>query len=126
MTDPLAYLDFTAPPVLKQILCWMDGGSVTLNLCDCRAKPFSVEFSQTINLDKDYAAKYSDSHIPGSFLLNDAAVPIRSNDEQIILDALKQLNLKNQSALEQQILQERIAFVESEEYLRVAALMGRM
>jgi len=104
----------------------MDGGSVTLKLIDSKSTAFSVEFCQTMLLQK-----HSYTHIPGSFLFNNKELPIRSVGEKQILSALRNLYFKDSLPTDQVTatkvwIQELIDFVESEEYLRIAALMGRL
>lgn len=110
----------------------MDGGSVTLELADANSVEFMVEFCQAMSLKK-----YPDLSIPGSFLLNEIEIPIRSNDERIILGALKHFQFSDKLLAKEQykperlasyrrIIHERIAFVESTNYLTIAKEMGRL
>jgi hypothetical protein len=102
----------------------MDGGSVTLKLINSKSTSFSVEFCQTMLLQKR-----SCTHIPGSFLFNNKELPIRSYGEKQLLSAIRNLRFKDSLPIDQvtatkEYIQELIDFVESEEYLRIAALMG--
>jgi len=126
MEASLANLDLTNSLLLDELLSWMDGGSVTLKLIDSNSTAFSVEFYQIMILEK---RPYT--HTPGSFLFNEKEVPIRSDIEKTLLTALRNLRFKESMPIEEQIatsawVQELIGFVESEEYLRIAALMGRL
>lgn len=98
----------------------MDGGTITLYLLDANATEFSIEFCQ-----KMFLKKRLDFGIPGSFLLNGQEVPIRSDNEKQLLQALRDMSFGTLNLLDKRIIKESIAFVESEEYLRIAALMGR-
>jgi hypothetical protein len=131
MESLLADIDFTSTLFLSQIMVWMDGGSVTLELADRNSTEFTVEFCQTMSLKK-----YPQLRIPGSFLFNGIEIPIRSNDEQIILNALRELRLSDNLLTEEQrlpkhlayraIIDEQIAFVKSNKYLAIAKEMGRL
>ncbi|UOQ52381.1 hypothetical protein [Hymenobacter cellulosivorans] len=120
-TDTLAALDFTEPPVLQNIMFAGDGGTVALALRDGSSKLFSIYFWQTVFLEKR-----AHNNTPGSFTLDGQEVAIRSAAEATLLAALKKMDLSQRDISEQEIIQERIAFVESPEYLHIAALMGRM
>ena len=135
MKNLLTGIDFAKRIVLKQVLLWMDGGSATLYLVDENATEFTVEFCQTMILEK-----HSYTNVPGSFLLNKTEIPIRSDEEQTILTALKKLQFSTELLAEEQraskqlpgsptyreIIDERIAFVESNDYLIIAKEMGRL
>lgn len=132
MENLLADIDFTSNLVLKQVMIWMDGGSVTLSLTDRNFTEFTVEFCQVMSLKKDPRTS-----IPGSFLLNKIEIPIRSDDERVVLNALKHLQFSDELLAKEQrepkhlptyreIIGEQIAFVESNEYLKIAKEMGRL
>jgi hypothetical protein len=132
MENLLAGIDFSGTLLLNQVMLWMDGGSVTLDLTDRNFLGFTIEFCQMMSL-----RKYPGASIPGSFLLNEIEVPIRSNEEKIILNALKQIQLSDKLLAEEQrlpkhmatyreIINERIGFVESDKYLTIAKEMGRL
>lgn len=124
MTD-LDSLALRSPVLLDDLLSWMDGGSVTLHLLDSKGTAFSVEFCQTMFLQKQ-----SYGNTPGSFLLDGQDVPIRSDSERALLELLRNVSFKETLPAEQQTatriwIQELADFVESDEYLRIATLMGR-
>ncbi|WBA43549.1 hypothetical protein [Hymenobacter canadensis] len=124
--DDLKQLVLNGPLILDELIAWMDGGSVTLKLIDSNGSAFNVEFGQTMLLEKQ-----SYGNTPGSFLLNGKEVPIRSDSENTLLRALRNIHFKDSLPADQQTatrvwIQELIDFVESEEYLRIAALMGRL
>ncbi|WBO86596.1 hypothetical protein [Hymenobacter yonginensis] len=124
--DDLNLLDLNNPLFLEELLAWMDGGSVTLKLIDSSGRAFNVEFGQTMFLEKQ---PYGNT--PGSFLLNGQDVPIRSDSENTLLKALRNISFKATLPADQQkatndLIQESLDFVESEEYLRIATLMGRL
>ncbi len=104
----------------------MDGGSVTLKLIDSSGSAFNVEFGQTMLLEKQ---PYG--YTPGIFLLNGQEVPIRSDSESTLLKSLRNVRFEESMPAEEQKatktwIQELVDFVESEEYLRIAAAMGRL
>ncbi|QNH63637.1 hypothetical protein [Hymenobacter sediminicola] len=126
MENFLADINFENPLLLDDLIAWMDGGSVTLKLIDNNGSAFNVEFGQTMFLEKQ---PYGNT--PGCFLLNGQEVPIRSDSESALLRALRNMQFKETLPADQQIatqnlIQESLDFVESEEYLRIAALMGRL
>jgi hypothetical protein len=126
MKDIQTYIDLAGRLLLDELVAWMDGGSVTLKLIDSNGKGFNVEFCQTMHLQK-----YPFTNTPGSFLYNDQEVPIRSDSENILLKALRNVRFKETIPVEEQItikawIQQLIDFVESEDYLRIAAIMGRL
>ncbi len=68
--------------------------------------------------------------IPGSFLFNRTEVPIRSATEKKLLEALKNMRLGSgisakETKSTKAVAEEKIAFVESEDYLLIARQMGR-
>lgn len=124
--DNLNRLDLNGPLILDELIAWMDGGSVTLRLIDSSGSAFNVEFGQTMLLEK---RPYGNT--PGSFLLNGQEVPIRSDSENTLLRALRKIQFKEPLPTDQQtatndLIQQSLDFVESKEYLRIAALMGRL
>jgi len=132
MENLLAGIDFNDNLLLNQVALWMDGGSVTLYLTDKYSTEFTVEFCQTMSLKK-----HPYLSIPGSFLLNKIEIPIRSPYERIVLNALERLQFSvellavekrkpKQLPTYREIIDERIAFVESNEYLAIAKKMGRL
>jgi hypothetical protein len=127
MENVLTGIDLTSTVLLKQVIVWMDGGSVTLELVDKYSTEFTVEFYQIMSLKK-----YPNVSIPGSFLLNGAEIPIRSDSERIILGALRQLHFSDellassQLSVYREIINKQISFVESDNYLTIAKEMGRL
>ncbi len=124
--DNLNLLDLNGPLILDELIAWMDGGSVTLKLIDNSGSAFNVKFGQTMLLEKQ---PYGNT--PGSFLLNGQEVPIRSDSENILLKALRNIRFKDSLPADQQtaindLIQQSLDFVQSEEYLRIAALMCRL
>jgi hypothetical protein len=98
----------------------MDGGTVLLKLTDSESKSFEVQFAQTMVLEKNVYMKY-----PGSLLLDNEYVPLRSNLERSIISSLKKVDIRKFNELDKQIIQGRISFVESDEYLEIAKKVGR-
>ena len=128
MDDLLKGIDLGGGITLNELLAWMDGGSITLKLSDSNRFPFEVTICQSMALE---IHANTGTWIPGSFLLNNMEVPIRSDSEKALLTALKSLQFspeipRKNRALEREIISSRIAFVESEEYLQIASEMGRI
>ena len=128
MADLLKEINFEGEIILHEFGAWMDGGSITLSLTDANQIYFEVTICQSVSLKTPVN---TDTWIAGSLLFNNIEVPIRSDIERKILAALKSLqfsqnlSLRN-SALKRELISSRIAFVESEEYLRIASEMGRI
>ena len=126
MEARIAALTLAQPLLLDELLAWMDGGTVTLQLIDRHNQAVSVEFVQRMSLKQ-----YPHAPTPGSFVFENEEVPIRSTIETQLLKSLRQLRFKEtlrgeQLQLSRQLIQQSIAFVESDDYLRVARLMGRL
>jgi hypothetical protein len=127
MNDLLKKIDFEGGIVLHELIAWMDGGSITLSLTDTNQTVFDVTICQSVDLE---IHDNTDKWIPGSLLFNNTEVPIRSNSERMLLTALKSLQFSDKiprrnRALERELIRSRIAFVESDEYLKIASRMGR-
>ena len=128
MEDFLKGIDFDGEIILKELGAWMDGGTITLELVDINHQAFEITICQTMTLGIN---SLNGTWIPGTFRLNDVEIPIRSDSEKKILNALKALkfsdNIPSKSRpLERELINSRIAFVESQEYLKIATQMGRL
>ncbi|MDO7851263.1 hypothetical protein [Hymenobacter convexus] len=128
MDDLLKGIDLESGVTLNNAVAFMDGGSVMLWLTDSNQTPFEILFCQSVSLGK---RSNPDAWIPGNFLLNNTEVPIRSNGERKILSALKSFKFSDKipfkhRAIERELIDSRIAFVESEDYLKIASEMGRI
>ena len=116
-------IDFEGILTLAEVSYWMDGGSVSLMLTDENETEFEIVFCQRVILE---IHSYTKTWIPGSFLLNDVEIPIRSTEEKAILNALKKIIYSDAIYSEDiEIIKKEISFVESEEYLKIATKMGR-
>ena len=128
MADLLKEINFEGEIILHEFGAWIDGGSITLSLTDANQISFEVTICQSVSLETHVN---TGTWIAGSLLFNNIEVPIRSDIERKFLAALKSLqfsqnlSLRN-SALKRELISSRIAFVESEEYLRIASEMGRI
>ena len=123
--------DFIKPLTFQKIGFWMDGGTVTIDFIDDDLHAIYIQFTQTIFLEKyPFSPVPRGMHTPGSLVYNEIEVPVRSELERHILDALKTVLFKDDLPEDQRIttretIDERISFIESEEYLTLAAQMGR-
>jgi hypothetical protein len=124
----LSSIDFAGGLTLNELMAWMDGGSVSLSMTDKNQTSFTVIFCQKVALE---IYPGIGTWIPGSLLFNDVEVPIRSTSERVILDSLKTFKFSNRiplkdRPLERKIISDCISFVESEDYLETARIMGRL
>jgi hypothetical protein len=124
----LSSIDFAGGLTLNELMAWMDGGSVSLSMTDKNQTSFTVIFCQKVALEIHPG---TGTWIPGSLLFNDVEVPIRSTSERVILDSLKTFKFSNRiplkdRPLERKIISDCISFVESEDYLETARIMGRL
>ena len=128
MDNLLKGIDLKGDIILHELLAWMDGGSITLKLSDSNRLSFEITICQSMALE---IHANTGTWIPGSLLLNNIEVPIRSGSERTLLKALKPIQFspeipRKDRPLEREIISSRITFVESEEYLRIASEMGRL
>ena len=128
MENLLQGIDLEGEIILHELRAWMDGGTISLVLSDSSQISFKVTICQSVALEIHINTGI---WIPGSLLLNNIEVPIRSNDERKLLKALKALQFspkipRRSRLLERQLINSRIAFVESKEYLQIASEMGRI
>ena len=128
MENLLQGIDLEDEIILHELRAWMDGGTISLVLSDSSQISFKVTICQSVALEIHINTGI---WIPGSLLLNNIEVPIRSNDERKLLKALKALQFspkipRRSRLLERQLINSRIAFVESKEYLQIASEMGRI
>jgi hypothetical protein len=112
--------------IIEDVLCWMDGGTVTLKIKKNEALFYEVEFVQKISLSNREKLR-----LPGSLLLNKKEVEIRSKLEKEILSEIKIAQfgtkiLESEKDLLKKIISEAIEFVESENYIKVAKIVGRI
>jgi hypothetical protein len=128
MENILAGIDFEDVFTLNELRAWMDGGTVQLLLADKNQTAFTIVFCQRVALEIHLG---TGTWIQGSLLFNEVEVPIRSASERIILDALKAVRFSDKiprkdRPLERKIIRDCISFIESEDYLETARIMGRL
>jgi len=115
--------EFKGKPILTDIISFMDGGSVILQLKDSESLvKIEIRFMQAMILEKNPYSNYCS----GSLILDNKEVPIRSSLEKAILSTLKTIDLGFRTNLEKSIINEKIAFVESDDYLVTAKKVGRI
>jgi hypothetical protein len=112
--------------IIEDVLCWMDGGSVTLKMNENETDIFEVEFVQKVSLiNRENFPK------PGSLLLDGKEVEIRSSLESEIISKIKMADfgpkiIESEKDLLKKIIAESIEFVESENYIEIAKKVGRI
>lgn len=111
---------------IEDIILWMDGGSVTLITRDSESESFKIEFVQKVVLKKQEGLPY-----PGSLLLNENEIEIRSGLETKILAAIKNAIwgpklVDSKNKLLKQVVNEYLEFVTSDNYIKIAKQVGRM
>ncbi len=105
-------IDFNSKIEIKELVIWMDGGSITLKCKNNLNREFEIEFVQNISWDL-----YDFLNIPGRIYLDKKLVNQRSDLEEKILCGLKEAKFSSKSSLDQKILKEKLDYVNSEEYL---------
>lgn len=110
--------------IIEEVLCWMDGGTVTLKLRKDDLF-FDVEFVQKAFINRKKIP------LPGSLLLNEAEVEIRSKSEKEILLEVKKAKFgpkirDGEKELLKKMIFDAIDFVESNDYLKIAQKVGRI
>lgn len=118
--------NMSAPLTIITLVAWMDGGSTTLTIKDADGNNFIVEFTQRMLPDVNKKGR-----IPGSILINNQLVTVRSPLEYKIITALKSAkfdqeadNAHNSPAM--QLLWDWINFTESEDYVAMAKKFSRV
>jgi hypothetical protein len=116
--------------IIEDVSCWMDGGTVTLRMKKDESIFYEVGFVQKVILEKS-KREIEDVMIPGSLLLNGKEVEIRSELEKEILSDIKAAELgtkivEHEIDLLKRIISESVEFVESEDYIEVAKMVGRI
>ena len=112
--------------IIEDVHCWMDGGTITLKMKKNESLFYDVEFVQKVSL-----TNREKSPLPGSLLLNNKEIEIRSELETAILSEIKVAEfgakiLESEKELLKKIISEAVEFVESEEYIKVAKKVGRI
>jgi hypothetical protein len=119
-------LDMENIVIIEDVNCWMDGGTITLKMKKNESLFYDVEFVQKVSLTNREKLP-----LPGSLLLNNEEIEIRSELETEILSEIKVAELggkilSREKELLKKIISEAVEFVESEEYIRVAKKVGRI
>ncbi|MBD0405312.1 hypothetical protein [Flammeovirga sp. EKP202] len=105
-------IDFNSKIEIEELLAWMDGGSITLKCRDNRNQKFEIEFVQHVVWNV-----HERQNIPGRVYLDKKLITQRSNLEIQIINALKVAKFHSKDALDQNILKEKLDYINSEEYL---------
>ncbi|SFC85264.1 hypothetical protein [Flavobacterium phragmitis] len=115
--------------IIEDVFSWMDGGTITLKMRKQQSELYEIEFVQKMILEK--GKRDPDRRAPGSLLLDNEEVEIRSPLERQLLLEIKiaefgaGINVKERDSIKKTIL-EAIDFVESEDYIIVAKKVGRI
>jgi hypothetical protein len=97
---------------IEELHAWMDGGSVTLICRNDQHQKFEIEFVQNVDLEL-----YDPNRIPGRIYLNKHLIDQRSELEIQIIKGLKTVQKELKDHLERRILQEKLDYIHSENYL---------
>lgn len=89
---------------------WMDGGSVSIICSNSKGNKYTIWFQQHMLLITS-----PDCKMPGRIYLNNKLIEERSEFENQILKVLKKLIIKSNY---KSLIQEKIDYVESDEYLK--------
>jgi len=101
---------------IDSLLVWMDGGTVTLFATDDKLNKFKIEFTQKV-----FLKKRKGNFRPGSLILNEKEVEVRSRLEKEIIKAIEEANLSTRiDELDKSIIEDCIKFILSEDYAKMA------
>jgi len=106
----------------RELSAWMDGGSMTLNFIDQNDQIQIIEVVQ--NMSVYYIKEIS--KIPGRIYVNNVLIGKRSTAESKILEQLKTSVKYQQDQLDKQILEEKIDWIESNEYLEMIPILTEL
>lgn len=111
---------------IEDVQTWMDGGTVTLLARDKESKSFEIEFVQ-----KAFIKKGDNLPYPGSLLLDQKEIGIRSELESKIISAIKVADwgekiTEKEKGLLREMIDECVAFISSDRYLEVSKQLGRV
>lgn len=112
--------------MIEDVHCWMDGGTITLKMKKNESLFYDVEFVQKV-----FLTNREKSRLPGSLLLNNKEIEIRSELETEIVSEIKVAEfgakiLESEKKLLKKIISEAVEFVESDEYIKIAKKVGRI
>jgi hypothetical protein len=123
----MCYFDMKKQIIIENIGVSMDGGTLVLKIKKEESIFYEVEFVQKVV----FSSRVPMDRLPGSLVLNEKEVEIRSELEREILSEIRiaefgmQLEESERDSFKRMIL-ERIEFVESEDYITVAKKVGRI
>ncbi|MDA6071260.1 hypothetical protein NJT12_16705 [Flavobacterium sp. AC] len=113
--------------IIENVGVCMDGGTLILEIKKNQSTFYEVQFVQKVI----FSSRALREQLPGSLVLNEKEVEIRSELEKEILSEIKsaefgtKISEKERGSLKQ-IISEHIDFVESEDYIKVAKKVGRI
>ncbi|WP_394774710.1 hypothetical protein [Flavobacterium sp.] len=115
---------------IEDIGFWMDGGTITLKMKKEDSIFYEVELVQKVILEKS-RGEIEYKLFPGSLILNNKAVDIRSELEKELLSEIRIAEFGTKIAEKERvslkkIISEAIDFVESEDYITIAKKVGRI
>ncbi|KUJ59671.1 hypothetical protein AR687_21645 [Flavobacteriaceae bacterium CRH] len=123
----MRYFDMKKQIIIENIGLSMDGGTLVLKMKKEESIFYEVQFVQK-NI---FSSRSPMSQLPGSLVLNEKEVEIRSELEREILSEIRiaefgmQLEESERESFKRIIL-EAIDFVESEDYMTIAKKVGRI
>lgn len=97
----------------KELVTWMDGGSITLYFKSNKNEELAIDLQQFI-INEYYEGI---SKIPGRIYLNGKMIDKRSLTEELILEFLNCNVLNKVTGLEKEILIKQIHWIESKDYI---------
>ena len=107
-------IDFNSNIIIKELIAWMDGGSVTLVCKNEKAEEFKIHFTQNVSFE----IPEGDNELPGRLYIDSSLIEQRSKTEKIIIDALENRVILGVSGLEKKLLNEKINYIKSSAYLK--------
>lgn len=105
-------IELTSKFTIVELQTWMDGGSVTLICVNEKKREFKVDFVQNVVWEVSKSSK-----IPGRIYLNDKLIAQSSRLEVVLLKILENSNFESIDELERKILNEKIEYINSKDYL---------
>ncbi len=105
-------IDFNSKIEIEDVLAWMDGGSITLKCKNELGQEFEIEFVQNVIWEVSEL-----QNIPGRIYLNGELILQRSQLESDIILSLSKSHVKSSDPFDKQMIDERLEYVKSEEYL---------
>lgn len=114
-------IDFNGSVKITGFITWMDGGTVELKCRDQHGKEFLIEISQRMFIEKNDFKNLKKVKLPGRIYLNGECVLPRSELENRLLKCLQKIEYPESITLDldKRIIEESIAFIQSEDYLKL-------